>query len=99
MRTLAFPRASADLCFLTNRLREAKAAETRKLQREEARNVLEAYIYKVRDLVEDVTFGESSQEHERKVIREKTEAANEWLWDEGESAATKELKAKKSEIE
>nr|CRX79209.1 hypothetical protein ls5931a1_00047 [Leucosporidium scottii] len=86
-------RASADS------LREAKAAETRKLQREEARNVLEAYIYKVRDLVEDVAFGESSQEHERKVIREKTEAANEWLWDEGESAATKELKAKKSEIE
>lgn len=50
-------------------------------------------------MVEDVVFGESSQEHERKLIKEKTEAANEWLWDEGESAPTKELKAKKSEIE
>lgn len=61
--------------------------------------MLEAYIYKVRDLVEDAAFGESSQEHERKTIREKVEAANEWLWDEGESAATKELKGKKGEIE
>ncbi|KAK4048426.1 lumenal Hsp70 protein [Microbotryomycetes sp. JL201] len=81
------------------RLREIKAAEVRKVQREEARNGLESYIYKVRDLVEDATFGRVSLEHERKMIREKVEAANEWLWDEADKALTKELRAKKNEIE
>ncbi|KAM0786120.1 hypothetical protein ACM66B_006930 [Microbotryomycetes sp. NB124-2] len=81
------------------RLREIKAAEVRKVQREEARNSLESYIYKVRDLVEDSTFGRVSLEHERRMIREKVEAANEWLWDEADKALTKELKSKRTEIE
>lgn len=81
------------------RLREIKAAETRKYQREEARNMLEAFIYRVRDLLENVDFGAASLEHERKLIQEKAEAANEWLWDEAEKATTKELKAKRTEIE
>lgn len=28
-----------------------------------------------------------------------TEAANEWLWDEADGASTKELKAKKTDLE
>lgn len=81
------------------RLREVKAAETRKLAREEARNVLEAFIYRARDLIEQPSFIESSLESERKTIKEKTETANEWLWDEADSAPTKDLKAKKADLE
>lgn len=85
--------------ILESRLREVKAVETRKLAREEARNVLEAYIYKVRDLVDQPSFKAASLESERKVIEEKNEAANEWLWDEADQAPTKDLKDKKSELE
>lgn len=90
---------TVSLTLFTCSLREVKAAEQRKLAREEARNVLEAFIYKVRDLVEQASFVGASLEHERKVIKEKTEEVNEWLWDEGESAATKELKSKKNDLE
>ncbi|KAK4698666.1 hypoxia up-regulated 1, partial [Phenoliferia sp. Uapishka_3] len=81
------------------RLREAKAAETRKLAKDEARNVLESYIYRARDLVDQKSFVDCSLEAERDAIRGKTEAADEWLWKEGDGAPTKELRAKKSELE
>lgn len=81
------------------RLRDIKTAATRKLAREEARNVLEAYIYRVRDMIEGSSFVEASLESERKVIREKNEAANEWLWDEADKASTNDLKDKKRELE
>lgn len=81
------------------RLREVKAAETRKLAKEQARNELEAYIYKARDLVAEPSFVAASLETERKLIGEKTEGANEWLWDEADGASTKELKAKRTELE
>ncbi|KAL8277095.1 hypothetical protein RQP46_010523 [Phenoliferia psychrophenolica] len=93
------PMSLEDKTEAKKRLREMKAAETRKLAREEARNVLEAYIYKARDLVDQSSFVDASLDSERKAIRDKTEAANEWLWDEADNAPTKELKAKKSELE
>lgn len=81
------------------RLRDIKAHETRKLAREEARNVLEAYIYKARDLVDASNFVEVSTESERKAIRAKTEETNEWMSDEGDDADIKELKSKKRDLE
>jgi hypoxia up-regulated 1 len=80
-------------------LREVKAAEMKKLAREEARNVLEAFIYKARDLISDPSFVEASIPSERKIIEEKTAASNEWLWDEADGASTKDFKAKKSDLE
>ncbi|KAI5474325.1 protein of heat shock protein Hsp70 family [Pseudohyphozyma bogoriensis] len=80
------------------RLRDLKTAETRKLAREEARNVLEAYIYKVRDMVESPVFVDASLESERKIIKEKNDAAGDWLW-ESDEAETKEFKSRKSELE
>ena len=84
---------------LIHRLREIKAVETKKLQREEARNVLEAYIYKARDLVESSSFEEVSTAVEREEIKAQTAASGDWLSDEADDASTKELKAKKSELE
>ncbi|SCV73166.1 BQ2448_7091 [Microbotryum intermedium] len=81
------------------RMREMKAAETRKLQREEARNVLEAFLYTARELVTSPEFKGASQPHERKILDEKVASTNEWLWDEGDSAPTKELKTKKAELD
>lgn len=77
---------------------------TRKLAREEARNVLEAYVYRVRDLVEggsreSAAFLAASVEAERKAVRELQQKTAEWLFDDGEGAETKELKEKKRELE
>ncbi|GAA5862012.1 hypothetical protein JCM3774_006140 [Rhodotorula dairenensis] len=89
---------------IKKRLRDAKSALTRKLAREEARNVLEAYVYRVRDLVdggsrESAAFLAASVDSERKAVRELQQKTAEWLFDEGESAGTKELKEKKRELE
>lgn len=83
----------------TYRLRDAKTSLQRKLAREEARNALEAYVYRVRDLLDQSTFVSSSVENERKAIRELNDKTGDWLWDEGESAKTTELKDKKRELE
>lgn len=85
--------------FLVYRLRDAKASLARKMAREEARNTLEAYVYRVRDLLDQSSFVSSSVESERKAIRELNDKSGEWLWDEGESAKTNELKDKKRELE
>ncbi|POY73017.1 hypothetical protein BMF94_3855 [Rhodotorula taiwanensis] len=89
---------------IKKRLRDAKSALTRKLAREEARNVLEAYVYRVRDLVEggsreSAAFLAASVEAERKAVRELQQKTAEWLFDDGEGAETKELKEKKRELE
>ncbi|KAK4052307.1 lumenal Hsp70 protein [Microbotryomycetes sp. JL221] len=94
------PMTSEDKVEGRKRLRDIKAAEVRKMQREEARNLLEAYVYKVRDLLDnDKVFEQVSLDHERKLIKEKVEAAMEWLWDEGDKAVTKELRTKRTDIE
>lgn len=74
-------------------------AETRKRNREEARNGLEAYLYRLRDQLESAEFVEASTEAERVKVRKQLEEANEWLWDAGETAPTKDLKSAKSELE
>ncbi|GAA5827900.1 hypothetical protein JCM11251_007722 [Rhodosporidiobolus azoricus] len=89
---------------IKKRLRDAKASLQRKIAREEARNVLEAYVYRVRDLLdggnlESEASVAASIESERKAVKELMEKTSEWLWDEGEQAETKVLKEKKKELE
>ncbi|BGP43196.1 lumenal Hsp70 protein [Rhodotorula kratochvilovae] len=93
-----------ELVEAKKRLRDAKSALQRKLAREEARNVLEAYVYKVRDLLDGgsahgAAFLAASVDAEREKVRELQSATAEWLWDEGESAETKVLKEKKRDLE
>ncbi|GJN93779.1 hypothetical protein Rhopal_006837-T1 [Rhodotorula paludigena] len=89
---------------IKKRLREAKSALTRKLAREEARNLLEAYVYRVRDLVdggsrESDAFVAASTESERRAVKELQIKTDEWLWEESEQAETKALREKKRELE
>lgn len=84
---------------LTDRLRDIKTHESKKLARDEARNVLEAYIYRARDLVDADNFLAVSTESERKAIKAKTEKTNDWMSDEGDSADIKVLNAKRRELE
>ncbi len=73
-------------------------AATRKAQREEARNAIESYLYRVRDMIEDPTFESVSKDAERSAIVAKTEELSAWLSDDGETADTSTLKSKRSSL-
>ncbi|KAJ8291965.1 Hypoxia up-regulated protein 1 [Rhodotorula toruloides] len=80
---------------LKKRLRNARTALTRKLAHKEARNALESYVYRVRNLLENnQAFVAASVESERRAVREVQERTAEWLWDEGSV-----LKKEKRELE
>lgn len=81
------------------RLRELRAAETRKRTREEARNTLEAYTYRVRDLLEKSEFTKAATKAELSAIGGLRDEVAEWLGDYAETASTKELKQKKADLE
>ena len=65
--------------------------------REEALNTLEAYIYRSRDFLEDELFGKVSSDAERKSLKEKIEAASEWLFS-SDSATYEDFKSKLAEL-
>lgn len=60
---------------------------------------MESYIYRLRDLLENDRFVAASIPGERQKIQKAVEETSEWLWDGGETAPTKDLKAKKSDLE
>jgi hypoxia up-regulated 1 len=65
--------------------------------REEALNTLEAYIYRSRDFLEDDLFGKVSSDAERKSLKEKIEAASEWLFS-SDSATYEDFKSQLAEL-
>ena len=75
-----------------DRLKAIDAEENVKRRREEARNTLEGYIYKLRDLLGDDSsespFMKCSQASERKRISEKVDEAYLWLQEHGDDAET-----------
>ena len=89
--------------YFIYRLREVDRQEAGKRRREEARNNLESYLYRVRDLLDDTSaespFMKCSQESERKTIAEKVEEAMTWLHDRGDLAETSQFYDKKNAVE
>ena len=87
----------------SRRLKAIDAEETSKRKREEARNTLEAYLYRLRDLLsdEDATapFVKCSQTSERKKLSEKVDETLVWLNDKGDDANTMEYIDKRSALE
>ncbi|KAI0369349.1 actin-like ATPase domain-containing protein [Pilatotrama ljubarskyi] len=86
-----------------DRLLAVDAEETAKRKREEARNTLEGYIYKLRDLLQDESsespFVKCSQSSERKAIAEKVDETLAWLQDHGEDADTMQYIDKRTALE
>jgi hypoxia up-regulated 1 len=77
-----------------DRLKAFAASDTARLQREEALNQLEAFTYKVRDLVESEAFIAASTEEERQTLVGKSSEASDWLYEEGDAAKKDDFKAK-----
>lgn len=83
-----------------DRLYVADVVARKKANKEEARNVLEGYVYRVRDLVEEEWFKKASKEEERNAITSKQRELSEWLNSpEGDKADTSALKLKKGSLE
>lgn len=113
--TVAEKRASRDrlvtsfrvLPFFANvlrglRLRALDMKEASKVLREEAHNTLEAYLYKLRDLLEarpDSPFMKCSKPSERQAISHKLADTTTWLYEEGETADTSVLREKRGALE
>lgn len=57
-------------------------------------NQLEAFTYKVRDLVDSEAFISASTEAERQTLSEKASEASDWLYEEGDSATKDDFVAK-----
>lgn len=76
--------------------------EASKVLREEAQNTLEAYLYKLRDLLEDgpdSPFMKCSKPVERQAIEQKLAETISWLHEEGDTAETAELRVKRGALE
>ncbi|PWN21849.1 actin-like ATPase domain-containing protein [Microstroma glucosiphilum] len=82
----------------------ADATARRKLQREEYRNKLEAYVYRMRELASggDKTFEESSTSAERSKIESASSETSEWLSSgggESDRTTVEDLKKRLSSLE
>lgn len=80
------------------------AAERAQEAREEAVNLLEAYIYRLRDILAEAESGETifkefSTEEERVAIRTLLEETAEWLITIDLDVTTETLRAKKAALE
>ncbi|KAM3511931.1 hypothetical protein MY11210_004402 [Beauveria gryllotalpidicola] len=83
-----------ELTTSRDRLKAFAASDKARAQREEALNKLEAFTYKIRDLLENDEFVAKSTEKERTVLSVKASEASDWLYEEGSTAAKDEFKAK-----
>lgn len=84
------------------RLREIDNMEGSKRRTEEARNNLESYLYKLRDLLSDESetpFMKCSQQGERSAIWERLEEIFAWMHDEADNADMTQFLEKLSSLE
>lgn len=88
------PLSTTQLQRIEDRLAAFDASDRERVQREEALNELEAFIYKGRDLADDSEFLKAVKEDQLALLNERLEAASEWLYGDGADASTKDFKEK-----
>ncbi|PNY24153.1 Hypoxia up-regulated protein 1 [Tolypocladium capitatum] len=84
----------AELTKVKDRLKAFAASDKARFQREEALNQLEAFTYKVRDLLQGEAFVSRSTENERTKLAEKASETSDWLYEDGAEATKEEFKSK-----
>lgn len=97
------PVALQDKRASRNKLIAIDSQESSKRAKEDARNTLEGYLYRVRDLLDDdradAPFVKCSKDAERREISRTLEATFSWLNEEGDHAETNKLIEKRSALE
>ncbi|EGU77261.1 hypoxia up-regulated 1 [Fusarium oxysporum f. sp. conglutinans race 2 54008] len=84
----------AEISKSKDRLKAFAASDKARLQREEALNQLEAFTYKIRDLLEGDAFIAASTEKERTKLAELASETSDWLYADGAEASKDVLKSK-----
>ncbi|KAJ3318792.1 hypothetical protein HDV06_007043 [Boothiomyces sp. JEL0866] len=92
------PLAADDISVFKNKQIQLDVADNEKLQREEALNNLEAYIYKCKELSWDDDFEDIATPNEQDLLKEIASASSEWLEDNSEKAKLDEFVEKKKEL-
>lgn len=89
------------LIICRNSLAEIAAREFAKVQREQAYNLLEGFLYRLRDILgdEESPFKEFAQPKEQTLLSDKLAVTLAWLNDEGDEASADVLFAKRAELE
>ncbi|CAO3677928.1 unnamed protein product [Umbelopsis vinacea] len=72
----------------SERMASLDEKDAKRRAREEARNHLEAFVYRIQDFLYDEVVELVSTEKERETLREQLSAASDWLYEEGEYADT-----------
>jgi len=80
-------------------LKSYDIADKERREKEEAKNALESFLYGTREKMYEDNFIEASTEAEREALSEKLSEFGDWLYDDGENAATKEYKTRLSQLE
>ncbi|KAI9849174.1 MAG: lumenal Hsp70 protein [Sclerophora amabilis] len=83
-----------ELKRIKRRLSEFDDSDTSRKLREETFNNLEAFTYRLRDLLLDESFIAASTEKERTELEAKLHDTNEWLYGDGEEVGLETLKAR-----
>lgn len=73
--------------------------EKQKRLREEARNGLESFVYRVQDFLYEDVVQLVTKEDDIEKFREKLSETSEWLYDEGENAETHVYNSKLKELQ
>lgn len=83
---------------MKKRLNAFDKSDRSRVLREETLNILEAYTYKIRDILEDEGFISVSSDAQREEIETKSNDASIWLYGDGAEATRETLKARLEEL-
>lgn len=91
------PKASVQT--LKDRLKSFATSDRNRQLREEALNQLEAYTYKISDILDRESFIAHSTAAERGSLQQKKDDASDWLYGDGADATREDFKAKLKELQ
>ncbi|KAK8093753.1 heat shock protein 70-like protein [Apiospora hydei] len=77
-----------------SRIKAFEMSDKSRRAREETLNQLEAFTYRVRDLLDSESFVATSSKKERAALEKKAGEVSEWLYDDGADATRDELKSR-----
>ncbi|KAL0471280.1 Hsp70 domain-containing protein [Neurospora intermedia] len=91
--------SKASIQALKDRLKSFAASDRTRQLREEALNQLEAYTYKISDILDRESFIAHSSASEREALQQKKDEVGDWLYGDGADATREEFKAKLNELQ
>ncbi|EPB81765.1 hypothetical protein HMPREF1544_11515 [Mucor circinelloides 1006PhL] len=93
------PLSEKDKAIAKKRIAELDALDTRKKLREESRNALETFVYKVQDFLYNDVVELVATESDIEKFRERLSEVSDWIYDEGEHADTPVFTSKLKELQ